>query len=154
MKPRIADMTPNLQIKFAAFSARMAEAGIPFALTCVLRTEQEQEALYAQGRELLVKVNELRSKAKMRPISEEENKRVVTNTKRSLHFPNQEGKSKAFDIVILRGDAKWEWDVKFDGNADGIADYLEAAMIGQNLGLEVGGLWNTFKDWPHYQEKV
>jgi len=151
MKPRIGDMDQELQVKFAAFSARMAEAGIPFALNCVLRTIEEQTAFYAQGRLPLHEVNVLRSAAGMYLLKTEKENYIVTKTKVSRHFPNQQGKSRAFDIMILRGDNKPHWDLKWDGNEDGISDYLEAAYIGQGVGLDAGGLWVSWHDYPHYE---
>ena len=47
---KIEDCVPELQEKFAAFKAAMDAAGIPFILTCTKRTQEEQNALYAQGR--------------------------------------------------------------------------------------------------------
>ena len=144
-------MTPSLQVKFAAFSARMAEAGIPFGLSCVLRTEKEQQALYAQGREPLSSVNMRRSAAGMYLISDRENV-VVTHTLRSRHFPNKEGKSSAFDIQVLDKGGRPTWQLKYDGSGDGVPDYEQAARIGKAIGLDPGGLWEGFKDYPHFQE--
>lgn len=148
MRPRISDMTQELQVKYAAFAARMGEAGIPFALNCVLRTEAEQEAFYAQGREPIEKVNELRKAAGMYILMDVSENIIVTYTKRSLHFPGPDGKSRAWDIMILRGNKKPTWDKKWDGDNDGIPDYQEAASIGRVLGLRVGADWG---DYPHFE---
>lgn len=151
MKPRIADMQPELQVKYAAFAARLSEAAIPFALLCVLRTPAEQAAYYAQGRETLAEINRLRAAANMRPLQTKESLLIVTHTKNSRHFPDNKGQSTAFDIVVLRNGGKMTWDTKWDGNNDGISDYLEAAFIGKALGLECGAFWKGFNDYPHYQ---
>jgi peptidoglycan L-alanyl-D-glutamate endopeptidase CwlK len=45
-----ADLTLEMQEKYKAWDAGMKEAGIDYILTCTLRTQAEQEALYAQGR--------------------------------------------------------------------------------------------------------
>lgn len=151
MKPRIDDMTPELAIRYQRFAARMAEAGIPFALNCVLRTRKEQIAYYAQGRQSLEAVNAFRAAAGMRPIAAAENSYTVTQTLESRHFPQPDGKSTAFDIKILRGNKQPTWDEKFDGDKDGIPDYEEAARIGEECGLVAGGHWRSFQDWPHFQ---
>jgi peptidoglycan LD-endopeptidase CwlK len=151
MKPRIADMDQELQVKFAAFSARMAEAGIPFALNCVLRTVEEQAAFYAQGRLPLHEVNKLRADAGMYLLKSEKENYIVTKTKISRHFPDQNRKARAFDITILKDGGKPHWDLKWDGNQDGISDYLEAAHIGKGVGLDPGGLWKSWQDYPHYE---
>jgi peptidoglycan L-alanyl-D-glutamate endopeptidase CwlK len=151
MKPRIDDMTPELRTRFEMFSARMAEAGVPFALTAVLRTTDEQAAYYAQGREPLAVVNKLRARAAMLPLPEKENAYTVTQTLNSRHFPGLDGKARAFDIAVLRGDKRLTWDTKFDGDLDSIPDYEEAARLGEEVGLEAGARWTSFKDWPHFQ---
>jgi peptidoglycan L-alanyl-D-glutamate endopeptidase CwlK len=151
MKPRIVDMTPELVIRYQRFSARMAEAGIPFVLTSVLRTQAEQIAYYAQGRKPLGDVNDLRKAAGMSLITEKENSYTVTQTMASRHFPGPDGRAVAFDIAILRSDKRPTWDVKFDGDLDRIPDYEEAARIGEEVGLVAGGHWRTFQDWPHFQ---
>lgn len=153
-KPRISDMDQELQVKFAAFSARMAEASIPFGLNSVLRTVEEQAAYYAQGRQTLDEVNSLRKAAGMYLLRSEQENYIVTHTKHSRHFPGPDGKSRAFDIMILRSGGKPTWDTKWDGNQDGISDYLEAALIGQSVGLDAGGLWSSWKDYPHFELKV
>jgi hypothetical protein len=53
-------------------------------------------------------------------------------------------------LFIARGKTVM-WDLKFDGNADGIPDYLEAAQIGRSCGLECGAFWTGFQDYPHMQ---
>ena len=151
MNPKISDMTESLQIKYAAFAARMAESGVPFALTRVLTNDLEQTALYAQGREPINDVNYKRALAGLYSIDESENK-IVTWTLNSKHKPNAQGKSRAFDIVILVN-GKYNWDLKVDVDKDGISDYLEAAFIGKNCGLDCGAFWDKSKDYPHYQEK-
>lgn len=156
MKPKITDMTDSLKLKYAAFAAKMGEHGIPFILNCVLRTKVEQEALYAQGRESLEEVNKKRAIAGMYLFkTEKENSFTVSNTLNSKHFADPvTGKSNAFDIAIVRDGNKPTWDMKWDGNHDGISDYREAAFIGKLVGLVPGGLWEgDFKDWPHYQDK-
>lgn len=151
MRPNTADMHPVLLERYLAFKAAMIAANVPFMLTCVLRTRAEQEAYYAQGREELAAVNAKRKLAGMGLIGPKENAYRVTQTKNSRHFPGPDGKSRAFDIAILRGDKAPTWDLKWDGDKDSIPDYKEAALIGQSVGLDPGAFWKSFKDWPHYQ---
>lgn len=151
MKPRIEDMTPTLHARFLRFSARMAEAGVPFVLTCVLRTQAEQLAYHAQGRKSLPEVNALRASAGMTPLAAAENTYTVTQTLRSRHFAAADGRSRAFDIAVVRSDRRPTWDVKFDGDQDNLPDYEEAARIGEECGLVAGGHWRTFQDWPHFE---
>ncbi|HOL44628.1 MAG TPA: M15 family metallopeptidase [Methanothrix sp.] len=121
---KISDCIPELQEKFAAFAVKMAEAGIPFMLTCTLRTQAEQDTLYAQGR--------------TRPGP------IVTWTRKSKHI-----EGRAFDIAILQ-DGKPVWDVKVDVNADHIPDYDQAGAIGESVGLKWGGRFKP-PDRPHFE---
>jgi hypothetical protein len=151
-------MHPELARRFERFAAKMAEAGVPFALNSVLRTIEEQAAYYAQGRTTLENVNALRAKAGMYLLAAKENAYTVTKTMKSRHLPRPvtlpDGtvaqRSVAFDIKILRGDKTPTWDEKFDGDLDGIPDYEEAARIGEACGLVAGARW-SFKDWPHFE---
>ena len=150
MKPRIQDMHPELQVKYLAFAGKMAEAHIAFGLSCVIRTRAEQEAFYAQGREDLEAVNAKRMTAGMSAITEAQN-RIVTHAKESRHFPDASGHSRAFDIFIMKDGKLPTWDLKYDGQDDGVPDYQQAAEIGRKCGLECGAFWTGFHDWPHYQ---
>lgn len=154
MQPRIQDMSKDLLPLYIKHAEAMLEAGILFRLTTVVRTHAEQEAFYAQGREPLASVNAKRMTAGMRAIAEKDNV-VVTHTKNSRHFPDEEGKAHAYDIAIIKkGDNGVEtvtWDLKYDGQSDGRPDYIQAAEIGRRVGLECGAFWDGFKDYPHYQ---
>ena len=121
---KIEDLTPETQEKYHAFARAMAEAGLPFICTCTYRSQEEQNALFAQGR------------SKPGP--------KVTWTTLSRHTDRA-----AFDIVINR-DGKPCWDVKVDLNDNEIPDYEEAGRIGENVGLTWGGRWKT-PDRPHFQ---
>lgn len=151
MKPNLDDMHPVLLERYTAFKAIADQiAHVPYALNCVLRTPAEQRALYAQGRKPLAEVNALRKEAGMPwMITEVENKNKVTWTLRSKHFPNANGKGRAFDIVVLKNGRAESWDLKWDGDKDSVADYEELARVAEQVGLVAGG--HAFGDWPHFQ---
>ena len=154
MKPNIDDMHPWLQDAYQFWKARMEAANIPFVLTCVLRTPKEQEALYAQGRLPIAEVNKLRKRAGMSELHPKENLYKVTWTKNSKHFPDKDGKARAFDFAILKPNKKEiAWDVKWDADKDGIAEYMEAAQFAKEVGLVSGAFWNK-PDFPHIELKV
>ena len=48
----ITDLCPDMQVLYAQWKAKMDELGIDLIITCTLRTQSEQQALYAQGRTL------------------------------------------------------------------------------------------------------
>lgn len=121
---KIEDLIPEMQELYYAFEEKMMEADVPFMVTCTLRTQEEQNTLYAQGR--------------TRPG------KIVTWTHKSKHI-----EGKAFDIAILKN-KKPTWDLKVDVDEDEIPDYQEAAEIGRNVGLRAGA---DFKDYPHFELK-
>ena len=141
---KITDLVPELQEKYLLFKDAMAANDMPFyaatgigyRVTQTKRTAAEQEAYYAQGRRVLEITNNLRDKAGLAPIIENENK-IVTHT---IHSKHLEG--KAFDIAMMQ-DGKIAW-----------SNYLfdKAGPIGEAVGLEWGGSW-VKKDRPHFQLK-
>ena len=131
MSRKIEDLTPEAQEKHGLFKSAMDEAGIPFMVTCTMRTQAEQDALYEQGR------------TKPGP--------VVTWTRHSRHTPRigDNGKSRAFDIAILK-DGKPCWDAKVSVDGDRVPDYQEAGEIGERVGLRWGGRWKP-ADLCHFE---
>lgn len=148
---KIEDLTPTMQTKYWLFDAKMKAAGIPYVVTCTARDISEQKALYAQGRETLSIVNDLRKRAGMSPIDTKNNIKV-TWTMNSKHIVNlgdndpNNNKSRAFDIALTK-DGKAHWDIKISVNKNDIPDYLEARKIGLSVGLKI-----IEKDLPHYEE--
>jgi len=151
----ISKLTPMLRTKYYEFHDLMTEIGIPYTVTCTARELKDQVALYAQGRQPLLEVNDLRRLAKMPSITEEENKRRVTWTLKSKHLINLDDKditndlAKAFDIVILNN-GKVDWNYKVDVNYDHISDYSQAGNIGESVGLVWGGRFKT-PDYCHFE---
>jgi len=152
----LKDCTPSLQLKAKAFFSAVLRAGIPVVLTCTARTVKEQRALYAQGRELLFDVNELRAMAGLPPITAEQNKNKVTWTLNSKHIidlddgSTDNDLSRAFDIVIAPG-GKPTWNIKVDVNKDQEPDYWQVGKIGEACGLRWGGRFKT-PDMPHFED--
>lgn len=138
-------LTPKAQELHAKFAYEMAKAGLNYIVTSTLRTLDEQAALYAQGREPIEKINELRAKVGMYLLRQGEAKQIVTWTMKSRHMTGD-----AFDIALIDRSGKAHWNEKISINADQTPDYLEAALIGQRVGLNAGGLW-VKQDWPHFE---
>lgn len=111
-----------------------------FAYT--LRTFDEQNALYAQGRTKLFDAN---------------GKRLgkVTNAKGGQSIHNY---GLALDIVLIKdkdGNGSFEtasWEDTIDFDKDGKADWMEVVNILKANGWEWGGDWSSFKDKPHFQK--
>lgn len=175
MKPKLTDMSPVLLERYNIWAGLMGEAGLAFALTCVLRTKEEQVALAMQGRtteeaialytkfgyldaarkvrELSEKMidfdvcNFLRNEANLYPIAKGDWAKV-TWTMNSKHYSSPKvGKSNAFDFVIL-DHGKQTWNLKVDSNKTNGPDYDEAGALAKKAGLYWGG---AFGDRPHIQ---
>lgn len=82
---KIEDLTPDLQAKCREWEARMAEEEIDYLITCTKRSQEEQDALYEQGRSKPGK--------------------IVTWTRNSKHI-----EGKAFDIVVIEN-GKPDWNI-------------------------------------------
>jgi len=152
---KIEDCIPELQEKILVFRSKMAQAGIPFMITCTARLVKEQVALYAQGREKLEMTNSLRRAAGLAPISFMENGRKVTWTLASKHIIDLDDnipgndKARAFDIAIAR-DGRPSWELKINVNKNDLPDYEEAGRIGESCGLRWGGRFPS-PDAPHFE---
>ena len=113
----------------------------------VVRTDAEQDGLYALGR---TKVNP-DGKTTKKPLGN-----IVTNAKGGQSIHNY---ALAFDIVLLydkNGDGVFEsvsWDMLKDGDNDKVADWKEISDFFVSKGYEWGGNWTSFRDYPHFQFK-
>jgi peptidoglycan L-alanyl-D-glutamate endopeptidase CwlK len=122
---RIEDLTFDTQKKYWQFDFEMKQARIDYIVTCTLRTQIEQNALYEQGRTKPGK--------------------IVTWTRNSNHI-----KGTAFDIAIMVN-GKILWNPSLDADGDGIAEYTEAGIIGEKVGLTWGGRFIGKTDAPHFE---
>lgn len=107
---------------------------LPENITCrftqTLRTREEQDALYAQGRTKPGK--------------------IVTNAKFGQSFHSY---GLAFDFVLLINGKEISWDIKKDWDGDNIADWMEVVNIFKKHGYTWGGDFKgKFKDYPHLEK--
>jgi peptidoglycan L-alanyl-D-glutamate endopeptidase CwlK len=114
------------------FEMELIKEGLAFSIFMGLRTWDEQDALYAQGRTVPGK--------------------IVTN---AIGGDSWHCFGLAADYVLdahpeLPG-IQWSWDVKADFNHDGRGDWFEMAELALKLGLEAGWFWKKFPDAPHVQ---
>jgi peptidoglycan L-alanyl-D-glutamate endopeptidase CwlK len=116
--------------------------GLSFGAFMGLRTMAQQAALYAQGREPLADVNELRAVAGYSAISATDNKDTVTDLRFGFH-----NVGLAIDLVEdgdpNQAGIQWSWKKNLD--------YLKIGKCAKEVGLEWGGFWKSFKDYPHVQ---
>lgn len=127
MSRKISDLYPGVGSLATKLLEEANKIGIPIVVTQTLRTVQEQDKLYAQGRTVPGK--------------------KVTNARGGYSYHNY---GLAFDIVVLK-DGTATWDTKADVNDDHIFDYIQIGRLGESIGLEWGGNWR-FVDIPHFQK--
>lgn len=117
------ELNPEVQKRARDFLAKAKAAGFDVLVTSTFRDAASQNSIYAQGR--------------TKPGTK------VTNAKAGQSWHNFRC---AFDIVplISVGDKKvadWNDMKKFHA----------LGKIGRECGLEWGGDWTSFKDYPHFQ---
>ncbi len=99
-------------------------------ITQGLRTDQEQNNLYAIGR--------------TKPGKK------VTHAKAGQSIHNY---GFAVDICLLIDNKQVSWDTLKDWDNDKVADWYECVKIFAKNGWNWGGNWKTFKDIPHFEKK-
>lgn len=139
MSKELKDLLPEVQILAEKFIEKCKLNGIEVKIVSTYRSFEEQDALYAQGRENLTEVNKFRQLVGLYQISEKENK-IVTNAKGGQSNHNFR---VAFDCVPII-DNKFCWDSSHPS-------WKKMGEIGKSLGLEWAGEWVKFKEYPHFQ---
>lgn len=128
------------------------EKNVNIVFIQTLRTNEEQTALYAQGRKSLEEVNKLRALAKLPLIGQKENSKIVTKAQTAAD--SFHGYGLAFDIAIIDTyGKKIDWDPNVDWDKDGVSDWTEVGQLAEECDLEWGGNWTAFPDIPHYQDR-
>lgn len=164
MSNRIEDLAPDFQDTARAIERELA----PLIETrsvgrfMTRRTQAEQIAFFAQGRDQLLVVNAKRAAANMAPISAKENTYTVTNCD-GVNTPSAHQSGRAVDYVALDGSGNFSWDyARFVGVYAAVRD---AAI---KCGADAGGSWMTQRsgkaspyadiglgwDPPHVQAKA
>lgn len=138
MNRSLDDLNLEFRTLLQKFIIECQNVGVKVLIYNTLRTKEEQYALYLQGRAPVKKVNEARKKAGLPPISSSEN-RVVTNLRDSPHC---HGLAADF-VPVVDGKVVWN-DHKL---------WAICGKIAERVGLEWGGSWKDFPDYPHLQMK-
>jgi hypothetical protein len=136
-KKKIAELRPQAQKLFTAMCQRLdISLGDDFYTVYeALRTQETQEAYFAQGRETLSEVNARRKIAGLYPLSTEKQNYKITWTLKSKHL-----EGLAMDILPVDGRGNPTWDLAHYRH-----QFEAIREAGRNAGLECGA------DWPHYQ---
>lgn len=117
---KLVGVHPLVATKARQLIERAYKEGINVIITQGLRTIEEQNKLYAQGRT--------------------EPGRIVTNAKGGCSYHNY---GLAFDFAIMKDDGSVSWNVD--------EKWKRVGALGKSLGLEWGGDWRDFPDYPHFQ---
>lgn len=162
MSRKLTDLNPEARAKAAAAIAELLRKHVPHAITCTLRTKEEQYALWCQGRKSLEEVNEERAKAGLYLLSPKENRYTVTNCDGTKISEGGTGRSahqtgNAIDVVPAES-GRPVWPPVSDGR------WKEIAVAFTAQGFTWGGDWDgdgltafdgdddeDFIDYPHYQ---
>lgn len=118
---KLVNVHPYVKNKAIELIKKAYAEGIYVQITQGFRSIEEQNELYAIGR--------------TKPGKK------VTNAKGGQSIHNY---GLAFDIVILNNDGSLNWNTSDKR-------WKRVGQIGQSIGLEWGGTWKTFKDYPHFQ---
>ncbi|WP_084375086.1 M15 family metallopeptidase [Neobacillus soli] len=105
-----------------------ADKGIVIVITDGFRSAENQNQLYEKGR------------------SAEGN--IVTYAKGGESYHNF---GLAIDFALKTPSGNVIWDMQYDGNKNGKADWTEVVKLAKTLGFDWGGDWAKFKDYPHLQ---
>lgn len=117
---KLVGVHPLVATKARQLIERAYKGGINIIITQGLRTIEEQNELYAQGRTKTGK--------------------IVTNARGGYSYHNF---GLAFDFAILNADGSVNWNVD--------EKWKRVGALGKSLGLEWGGDWRDFPDYPHFQ---
>ncbi len=137
----LAQINPQMANRVRLMAADLRAQGINIIVTSGLRTHAQQTALYAQGRESLSRVNELRRQAGWGPISANENRSTVTNARAGSSLHNY---GLAVDVVPLGANGQPNWNVGNDV-------WQRIGAAGKRQGMEWGGDFQSIVDRPHFQ---
>lgn len=118
---RLAGLQPQMRALAERAFATAADRGIDVFVVSALRTYEEQQRLYLQGR--------------VTPGV------IVTKAKPGQSYHNF---GLAFDFAVVKG-GRAIWDQNHE-------DWKGFVKICKGLGLEWGGDWRSFRDYPHLQQ--
>lgn len=126
--PPVTELHPVVFAKQTELIAEAGKAGITILITDGFRSIDEQNAIYAKGRTTEGK--------------------VVTQVQGGHSYHNY---GLAIDFALRTKKGEVVWDMEYDGNKNGQADWMEVVEIAKGLGFSWGGDWENFPDYPHLQ---
>ena len=107
---------------------KAARRGIEIVITHGFRSNEEQNALFNQGRSIAGN--------------------IVTNAQGGESYHNY---GLAIDFALRTPEGDVVWAMERDDNGNGQADWMEVVELAKELGFTWGGDWANFPDYPHLQ---
>lgn len=126
--PYPTELQPIVKERTNQLINQAAKKGIMIVITDGFRSSEDQDQLYEKGR------------------SAEGN--IVTYAKGGESYHNF---GLAIDFALKTPSENVIWDMQYDGNKNGKADWIEVVEMAKAIGFEWGGDWAKFKDYPHLQ---
>jgi peptidoglycan LD-endopeptidase CwlK len=131
---KISKLHPKLRGEVSAIieeiNQKVLTGNSKVRITQGLRTFEEQDALYTQGRN-------------------GDKRKKVTNAKGGQSIHNY---GLAVDFCLIVDGKDVSWDVKKDFDSDKQSDWMEVVTVFKKYGWSWGGDWRTFKDMPHFEK--
>ena len=151
---RLALLQPRMQRKARNFYLLCAEYDLPVTIYTTVRAMEVQAKLYRRGRsfsQILKKANELEHtynrhdlKQTLLRVGPQTGDKIVTHAAPGMSMHNY---GLAFDAApLLHGTIPWNRE-----NEEECALWDQMGLLGMECGLEWGGEWSSFKDYPHFQ---
>ena len=128
---RAMKLHPAIRNEVLQLLSSCCSKNVPIRIVQGLRTIQEQDALYAQGRTAPGK--------------------IVTNARGGDSWHNY---GLSIDFCVLRSGNQISWNRDEDADKDGIKDWHEVVDLFLSKGFEWGGNWTSFPDYPHFQKTM
>lgn len=158
MSRRLDTLNPSSEAAARAALADLDAQGVEYFIDSTCRLLIEQQAYFAQGREPLDAVNELRARAGFYLLSESENKHTVTNCD-GVNHKSAHQSGDALDVVpMVNGRPIWP------SVSSSLWRPIADAFIAQ--GFTWGGDWDgdgktrydgdldeSLVDYPHYERR-
>ncbi|ENH96451.1 peptidoglycan L-alanyl-D-glutamate endopeptidase CwlK [Gracilibacillus halophilus YIM-C55.5] len=127
-RPMPTELHPKVGQATEKLIKQSEDIGISIIITDGLRSVEEQNAIYEQGRS--------------------QEGKIVTYAKGGESYHNY---GLAVDFALEPSDGQVIWDTEYDGNSNGQSDWMEVVDIAKSLGFSWGGDFSRFKDYPHLQ---
>ncbi|WP_251551074.1 M15 family metallopeptidase [Neobacillus muris] len=122
------ELNPIVKERSQQLLQQAADKGIVVVITDGFRSAKEQDRLYKQGRTT--------------------DGNIVTHAKGGESYHNY---GLAIDFALQTPSGDVIWDMEYDGNQNGKADWKEVVTMAKALGFKWGGDWAKFKDYPHLE---